>query len=49
MQVSVPRLQVHPVPLMVTGTNVLGTLGKVSVTVTVPRVEPGPRLLTVMV
>jgi hypothetical protein len=44
-------LQVHPVPLIAVGTRVFGTLGNVSVTVTVvPSVGPAPAAsLTVMV
>src|SRR5581483_4218591 len=50
VQVRVPKLQPHPVPPMAVATSVLGTLGKVSTTVTVPFVGPTPvPLLTVMV
>lgn len=49
MQVSVARVQLHPVPLMAVATSVFWTFGKVSVTVTVPEVGPKPPLLTVMV
>src|SRR5258708_30873499 len=46
VQVSVPRLQIHPVPLMAVATS---GLGRVSTTVIVPFEFPPPILLTVMV
>jgi len=49
VQVSVARVQVHPVPLMAVGTGGFVTAGKVSTTVTVPTVGPKPTLLTVIV
>ena len=51
VQVTVPRLHIHPAPLRAVGTNVLVTLGKMSVTVTVvPSVGPAlAALLTVIV
>ena len=41
-----PKVQLHPVPLMAVAVK---PLGKVSVTVTVPLVGPEPMLLTVIV
>jgi hypothetical protein len=48
VQVSVARVQVHPVPVMAVGTGGLTTLGSVSTTVTVPDVGPNPTLLIVI-
>ena len=44
-----PRLQVQPVPLRAIGTSVCGTLGRVSVTVTIPLVGPADALLLTVI
>ena len=46
VQVSVPRTQFHPVPVIETAVN---PVGSVSVTVMVPAVTPGPLFSTSMV
>ena len=46
VQVSVPSRQVHPVPPIDVAVR---PAGKVSVTLTVPKVKPGPSLVTVIV